>query len=105
MTQTTQHFPIPYLIRRDLACQSADSEEYADLQLEPHDKHLDDWANKHNVPDQTRYNLSPIMQGLSTDCRVGERWYNRDCILWATVQTSDDGMFWSVSLEFVEGGR
>lgn len=107
MKQSTKHFPIPYLIRRDLACQSADSEEYADPRLEPHDKYLDDWANKYNVPDQTRYNLSPILQGLSTDREIGEQWYNENCVLWATVQTSNSlgVMFWSVSLEFVEGGQ
>ena len=104
MKQSTKHFPIPYLIRRDLACQSADSEEYADPRLEPHDKYLDDWANKYNVPDQTRYNLSPILQGLSTDREIGEQWYNENCVLWATVQTSNSlgVMSWSVSLEFVE---
>ena len=105
MKQSTQHFPIPYLIRRDLAGQLADSQEYYDTELEPHDKHLDDWANKYNVPDQTRYNLSAILQGLSTDREVSEQWYNKDCVLWATVTASDDGMFWSVSLEFVEGGQ
>lgn len=104
VTQTTLRIPIPYLIRRDLACQSVDSEEYADPQLEPHEKYLDDWAQTYNVPDQTRYNLSAILQGLSMDQQVGEQWYNKDCVLWATVQTSDDGMFWSVSLEFVEDG-
>ncbi len=107
MKQSTQHFPIPYLIRRDLAGQCADSREYYDPQLEPHEKYLDDWANKHNVPDQTRYNLSPIMQGLSTDREISEEWYNKDCVLWATVTTSYSlGVkFWSVSLEFVEGGQ
>ncbi len=103
MTQTTQRIPIPYLIRRDLAGQLVDGEEYADPRLEPCDKYIDDWANKHNVPDQTRYNLSAILQGLSTDRKISELWYNRDCVLLATVTTSDDGMFWSVSLEFVEG--
>jgi len=107
MTQTTQHFPIPYLIRRDLTGQLVDGEEYADLKLQPHDKYLDDWANKHNVPDQTRYNLSAILQGLSNDRQVWEQWYNKDRVLWATVQTSNSlgVMFWSVSLEFVEGGQ
>ncbi len=107
MKQSIQHFPIPYLIRRDLAGQSADSEEYADLRLEPHEKHLDDWANKHSVPDQTRYNLSAILQGLSTNPEVSEQWYNKDCVLWTTVTTSDSlgVMFWSVCLEFVECGQ
>ena len=105
MKQSTQHFPIPYLIRRDLAGQSADSEEYADLQLEPHEKYIDDWAQTYNVSDQTRYNLSAILQGLSTDQEISEQWYNEDCVLLATITTGNNGMFWSVSLEFVEGGQ
>lgn len=105
MTQTTQRIPIPYLIRRDLAGQLVDGEEYADPRLEPCDMYIDDWANKHKVPDQTRYNLASVMQGLWLHNRVSERWYNRDCVLWATVTTNDDGMFWSVSLEFVEGDK
>jgi len=103
--QSTQHLPIPYVIRRRLSGQLTGSQGYYAPKLKPHEKYLDDWVQTYNVPDQTRYNLSAILQGLSKDRRVSEQWYNRDCVLWATVTTSDDMMFWSVSLEFVEGGQ
>lgn len=105
MTQTTLRIPIPYLIRRDLAGELTDSQEYYDPELKPHDKYIDDWANKHNVPDQTRYNLASVMYGLWFNGQVSKQWYNRDLVLLATVTTSDDGMFWSVSLEFVNGDK
>ena len=103
MKQSIQHFPIPYIIRRELAGELMDGQEYANL--DPHDKNIDLWAEKHNIDDPTRYNLASVMYGLWLNGQVSEQWYNRDCVLWATVTTSDSlgVMFWSVSLEFVEG--